>query len=59
MQAFSAQNARHANREGGLCKAGDILKQQHGDLLVSRHKLRQADFPRRCGLRGPRGDAGR
>ena len=43
MQAFSAQNARHANREGGLCKAGDILKQQHGDLLVSRHKLRQAE----------------
>jgi hypothetical protein len=43
MQAFSAQNARHANRGGGLCKAGDILKQQHGDLLVSRHKLRQAE----------------
>ena len=41
MQAFSAQNARHANRGGGLC-TGDILKQQHGDLLVSRHKLRQA-----------------
>ena len=43
MQAFSAENVRHANREGGLCKAGDILKQQHGDLLVSRHKLRQAE----------------
>ena len=43
MQAFSAQNVRHANRGGGLCKAGDILKQQHGDLLVSRHKLRQAE----------------
>ena len=43
MQAFSAQNVRHANRDGGLCKAGDILKQQHGDLLVSRQKLRQAE----------------
>jgi hypothetical protein len=43
MQAFSAQKARHANSGGRLCKAGDILKQQHGDLLVSRHKLRQAE----------------
>lgn len=43
MQAFSAQNARHANRGGGFSRAGDILKQQHGELLVSRHKLRQAE----------------
>jgi hypothetical protein len=43
MQAFFAQNVRHANCGGGLCKAGDVLKQQHGDLLVSRHKLRQAE----------------
>ncbi|MCU1234646.1 MAG: hypothetical protein JWP63_2613 [Candidatus Solibacter sp.] len=43
MQAFSAQNVGHANRGGGLCKASDILKPQHGDLLVSRHKLRQAE----------------
>jgi hypothetical protein len=43
MQAFSAQIGLHANRGGGLCKAGDILKEQHGDLLVSRHKVRQAE----------------
>jgi hypothetical protein len=43
MQAFSAQKVWHTNREGGLCKAGEILKRQHGDLLVSRHKLRQAE----------------
>lgn len=43
MRAFSAQEGRHASRGGGFCRAGDILKEQHGDLLVSRHKLRQAE----------------
>jgi hypothetical protein len=43
MQAFSAQTGRHATGPGGLCRACEILKRQPGDLLVSRHKLRQAD----------------
>ena len=43
MQAFSAQERRHGSRSGGFCRAGDILNEQHGDLLVSRHKLRQAE----------------
>jgi replication initiator protein A len=43
MNAFSAQTNRHASSAGGFCRAGDILKQQHGDLLVSKYKLRQAD----------------
>jgi hypothetical protein len=43
MQAFSEQTGHRASRGGGLCRAGDILKHQHADLLVSRHKLRQAE----------------
>jgi hypothetical protein len=43
MKAFSAQTGQRATRGGGLCHAGDILKHQHADLVVSRHKLRQAE----------------
>src|SRR5215813_9358254 len=43
MQAFSAHRSHDATRRGGFSRAGDILKQQHGDLLVSRQKLRQAE----------------
>jgi Plasmid encoded RepA protein len=43
MQAFSAQIGQRASRSDGLCRAGDILKHQHADLVVSRHKLRQAE----------------
>src|SRR5215471_8298808 len=43
MEAFSAHRSHDATRRGGLSRAGDILKQQHGDLLVSRQKLRQAE----------------
>ena len=42
MQAFSDQTGTRASRGGGFCRAGDILKLQHPDLVVSRHKLRQA-----------------
>jgi hypothetical protein len=40
--AFSVQS-HDANPPGGFCRAGDILKRQHRDLLVSRQKLRQAE----------------
>lgn len=43
MHAFSAHLSNEASRRGGLCRAGDILKEQRGDLLVSRQKLRQAE----------------
>jgi hypothetical protein len=43
MQAFSAQTGQRASRGGGLYRAGDILKRQHADLVVSPHKLRQAE----------------
>ena len=43
MQAFSAQEHRHASRGDGFCRAGDILKEQHGDLLISRQRLRNAE----------------
>jgi hypothetical protein len=43
MQAFSAHRSHDATRRGAFSRAGDILKQQHGDLLVSRQKLRQAE----------------
>src|SRR5215471_12805005 len=43
MQVFSAHRNHDATRRDGFCRAGDILKQQHGDLLVSRQKLRQAE----------------
>src|SRR6516225_3463677 len=43
MQAFSAHRNPDATPRGGFSRAGDILKQQHGDLLVSRQKLRQAE----------------
>ena len=42
MQALS-HRSHDATRQGGFCRAGEILKQQHGDLLVSRQKLRQAE----------------
>ena len=43
MQAFSAHRNQNATPRGGFCRAGDILKQEHGALLVSRQKLRQAE----------------
>src|SRR5215469_2168211 len=43
MQVFSADRSHGATRRDGFCRAGEILKQQHGDLLVSRQKLRQAE----------------
>jgi len=43
MQTFSAEGFRRATSSRDLCRAGDILKRQHGDLLISRHKLRQAE----------------
>jgi hypothetical protein len=41
--AFSVQRNHDATVGGGFCRAGDTLKQQHRDLLVSRQKLRQAE----------------
>ena len=43
MQEFSAQTDERGSRGGGLSRAGDILKRQHSDVVVSRHKLRQAE----------------
>lgn len=43
MQAFSAHRNHDATRRGEFCRAGDILKQQHAELFVSRQKLRQAE----------------
>src|SRR5262245_46321647 len=43
MQAFSAHCSHNATARSGFSRAGDILKQQHGDLLLSRQKLRQAE----------------
>ena len=43
MEAFSTQPGRDARGAGGFCRAGEILRQQHGDFLVSKYKLRQAD----------------
>jgi hypothetical protein len=43
MQAFSTQGRQRASAHDGFCQAGDILKRQHADLLVSRQKLRQAE----------------
>src|SRR5215469_1830961 len=43
MQVFSADRSHGATRRDGFCRAGEILKQQHRDLLVSRQKLRQAE----------------
>jgi hypothetical protein len=43
MQASSAHRSHGATRRGGFSGAGDILKQQHGDLLLSRQKLRKSE----------------
>src|SRR6516165_7976744 len=43
MQAFSSHRTHDATRPGGFFRAGEILKQQHGDLLISHQKLRQAE----------------
>jgi len=45
MEEFSVQERHHPSRGVSFCRAGDILRAQHGDLLVSRHKLRQAASP--------------
>jgi hypothetical protein len=43
MQASSTQGRQRASARDSFCRAGDILKQQHADLLVSRQKLRQTE----------------
>lgn len=43
MQAFSAQERHHATRGNGFCRVHDTLKEEYGDPLVSRQKLRQAE----------------
>src|SRR6185369_7568714 len=43
MQTFSAEGCRPPTGSRGLCRAGEILRRQHGDLLISRHKLKQAE----------------
>jgi hypothetical protein len=54
MQAFSADRTHDTTRRGGFCRAGDILQQQHRDLLVSRQKRRQADWSAKRGRRETR-----